>query len=223
MAQMRRIIFLVLLGLAFAPDARADRWLSPQAQQAYSPSRRYLVLVEPAPESTPSATRLSLWDTVGWFRRQRYERRTVNRVSPVKVLVSDQGYVVTLDDWARAGYAHALVIYDPSGHVLRDSRLEELLTSEDLKTCSTKRVLPLVARLVGTSEDLGHSPGCHDNLGRDTHGRRCQRDDQPRPGAIQTPGATCARRPHHIRWRGIRETGRSRAYPVRMASIDISL
>jgi hypothetical protein len=62
-----------------------------------------------------------------------YEVRAVNERSPVAIFVADTGEVLTLDDWGRTGQSHAIVLYDRSGHVVRDLDLEDVLTPEEIR------------------------------------------------------------------------------------------
>jgi hypothetical protein len=58
----------------------------------------------------------------------------VNDVSPVSVLIDDQGqYVVTFDNWHQIGYGDDVVTIDRSdGHIVRKYGLAELLSQEEL-------------------------------------------------------------------------------------------
>ena len=46
--------------------------------------------------------------------------------------VDGKPYVVTRDRWHRVGYDHCLVIYGPDGKVVKDFKLEDLLTERDI-------------------------------------------------------------------------------------------
>jgi hypothetical protein len=52
---------------------------------------------------------------------------------PHRLLVSDRGWVVGVDEWGRLGYNHALVVWDPSGKQVADYRLEQLLSPGDIR------------------------------------------------------------------------------------------
>jgi hypothetical protein len=53
--------------------------------------------------------------------------------TPHRVLVDDDGQaVVTIDTYARLGFAHSLVIYGEQGKLVRDFELEDLLTKEEI-------------------------------------------------------------------------------------------
>lgn len=52
---------------------------------------------------------------------------------PGKVLVSDDGVVVSVDEWYRSGYAHSLVVIDAAGAVVAGHTLEAILTPEEIR------------------------------------------------------------------------------------------
>src|SRR5450755_4163026 len=129
---MKLILTIALVGCTLAGAAAADSWGSPKVQEVISSDKRFRAVVEPekgAPKDQDGAT-LTLWELRDGSAKRRYQRRTVNRWSPVRALVADDGTVVTLDDWLGTGYAHAVVIYAPSGKVVRDSKLDDLLAGE---------------------------------------------------------------------------------------------
>src|SRR6516225_534609 len=60
-----------------------------------------------------------------------WEAKLVN--TPHRVLVDDSGkFVVTIDTYANLGFAHSLVIYGDKGKVIRDFKLEDLLTQDEI-------------------------------------------------------------------------------------------
>lgn len=46
---------------------------------------------------------------------------------PFDAIVTDDGALVTLDQWGRMGYEHAIVVYSPAGKLLRSHHLDALL------------------------------------------------------------------------------------------------
>jgi hypothetical protein len=54
--------------------------------------------------------------------------------TPHRVLVDDSGkFVATIDTYAHLGFAHSLVIYGDKGKVIRDFKLEDLLTQDEIR------------------------------------------------------------------------------------------
>ncbi|MGD8451550.1 MAG: hypothetical protein PVJ57_07000 [Phycisphaerae bacterium] len=52
---------------------------------------------------------------------------------PKNVLVSNDGVVVSIDEWYRSGYAHSLVVIDAAGGVVADHALEAILTPGEIR------------------------------------------------------------------------------------------
>ena len=60
-----------------------------------------------------------------------WEAKLVN--TPHRVLVDDSGkFVVTIDTYGNAGFAHSVVLYGDKGKVIRDFKLEDLLTEDEI-------------------------------------------------------------------------------------------
>jgi hypothetical protein len=54
--------------------------------------------------------------------------------TPHRVLVDDSGkFVATIDTYANLGFAHSLVIYGDTGKVIRDFKLKDLLTPDEIR------------------------------------------------------------------------------------------
>jgi hypothetical protein len=62
-----------------------------------------------------------------------WQARLVN--TPHQVLVDDDGrFVATIDTYGSLGFAHSLVVYGDKGTVIRDFKLEDLLSKEEIET-----------------------------------------------------------------------------------------
>ena len=58
---------------------------------------------------------------------------------PSRAIVAENGkYVITLDSWHRIGFEHCLVVYGEKGKVIADFRLEDLLTTKEIKGLPTE-------------------------------------------------------------------------------------
>lgn len=61
-----------------------------------------------------------------------WQARLLN--TPHQVIVDDTGkFVATIDSYGNLGFAHAVVVYGDNGKVIRDFKLEELLTSNEIE------------------------------------------------------------------------------------------
>jgi hypothetical protein len=86
--------------------------------------------------------RATLFESAGEAKRGRllWRAKLVNEVAPSQAVIRDDGrIVVTLDEFRRGGAAHAVVIYDERGELLREYDLRELLHGDDWKHVSVKR------------------------------------------------------------------------------------
>lgn len=138
--------FLLGLLLVVSPClASADVWWDPVPQHALSENGQYLVRVIPGE---------SLGDTLGfseskkgaYARGEFYEKQPdrsyqliadvalLNPLAPVNILVSNLGYMVTLDNWHNAGYGKVVAIYKSNGQMVRAYELEDLYSSEQIES-----------------------------------------------------------------------------------------
>jgi len=145
---LRRLVALtaLLAGLATAPPAtRADQWISPTETGALSPDGRVVVRVIPgeswgeaegfkgAPIGKHATARFYRLDDAGAAFVQYREQELLNPVMPVFFTVTDEGGLATLDNWHNAGYGPALVIYAPSGAVVKRYELKDLYRVEQIR------------------------------------------------------------------------------------------
>lgn len=72
-----------------------------------------------------------------WFVRVLQEISLVNPVAPVKFLVTDRGYLVTLDNWHNMGYGQVVVSYRPDGQRVAEYELKDLFSSEEIAAFQT--------------------------------------------------------------------------------------
>ena len=129
--------------LAIPVAVFADEWPSAAVTEVFSQSREWFVRVVPG---------ASVGDAIGfggapkgrsaraeWYRRDRdrsyrlvRETTLANPVAPVKFLVTDRGYVVTLDNWHNMGYGSAVVSYGPDGRRVAAYELKDLFSTEEI-------------------------------------------------------------------------------------------
>ncbi len=131
------------IALSFVVFARADDWPAAVVKEEFSASRDWFVRVIPGE---------SLGDTVGfegarqgpyakaefyqrqWDRSYRLEKEVVlsNPVAPVRFLVTDRGYLVTLDNWHNMGHGKVIVSYSPEGQLVSAYELKELFSGQEV-------------------------------------------------------------------------------------------
>jgi hypothetical protein len=138
-AQIGGVLLLASTALA------ADSWPGPRVMTAFSENGTHFVRVEPGE---------SVGDSVGFAGAQHgdyarglfYARQPdrsyqlvadialLNPVAPVDFLVSNTGHLITFDNWHNLGYGKAVAIYDPSGNPVASWELEQLYTSDQLRS-----------------------------------------------------------------------------------------
>jgi hypothetical protein len=130
---MRTVLVLAAL-VASSLTARADEWAAPTTKYVKSDSGRYRAVVVPgATDGKKRAGTVTLYDDKDPVHPAKlYQRKLVNEVAPVQILVADGGQLVTVDEWSKAGYKHVVVIYDHKGKVVVDCALEQVLLPEEL-------------------------------------------------------------------------------------------
>jgi hypothetical protein len=146
--EIRRLaaVAILLACLAFAAlTARADSWISPSETGAVSADGRVVVRVTPGEswgeavgfEGAPKgkharATFYRLDEAGAAFARQR-EQELLNPVMPVVFAVANDGTLATVDNWHNVGYGPVLVVYAPSGEVVKSYALKDLYSEEQMR------------------------------------------------------------------------------------------
>jgi hypothetical protein len=123
----------------------ADSWPTAQIKEVFSASREWFVRVTPG---------TSIGDTVGFagapkgkYAHAEFYLRASDRsyrltkeitllhpVAPVLFLVTDRGYLITLDNWHNMGFGTAIASYSPDGRVIFAHELKHLFSPEEVET-----------------------------------------------------------------------------------------
>jgi hypothetical protein len=143
-------MLLTAAALISASPALADSWAMPTPTTIVSPAGTMRATIIPRPMTSQieyfedkvarrepaggvsgsaartAVARIERKEAGGWtFLR---EQPLLNEVAPVVALVSDTGFVATLDNWHSVGFGeHVLAIYRPDGSVVRSFALPDLL------------------------------------------------------------------------------------------------
>ena len=135
---------LLILALSVLPVAQGDEWPAPVIREVFSQSRAYFVRVVPGK---------SFGDTVGFsgvakgpfataefyhLERDRSYRLAataslLNPVAPAEFLVTDNGFLITLDNWHNMGYGKVVALYTPAGKAIRAYELSDLFTKGEIE------------------------------------------------------------------------------------------
>ena len=128
-----RVLSVLSSLLLLTPGARADDCAPTSGVRLYtSANGRHGFRMSVGANAQPRATgRLFAVDGAS-NDNPIWESQLVN--VPARVLVGEDGRtVVTIDTDCKAGFEHSLVVYGAGGRVLADHRLEDLLTSDEVR------------------------------------------------------------------------------------------
>lgn len=117
-------LLLALPGLVLA-----DSWAPPSLKVVASMDGRALVRVVPGSFRGDKRPEAELYrydkENARYTLRARFQLR--NRIAPVDMLVTGQGELVALDEWAQVGQGTVLTVYAPDGEPRLQRDLDELL------------------------------------------------------------------------------------------------
>lgn len=128
------ISILIIAGIFFSYElGHGDSITLAQSFCAYSESMLYKA------EILPNNNRLSKKTPTAVIYRKtnkEYSEQSrvslVNKASPAMVFISDNGTIVTIDDWVPRGHEHCVVVYSKEGKLLRDYALEDILNKDEI-------------------------------------------------------------------------------------------
>jgi TonB family protein len=159
MGKLQNVFTLVFLTVVFVIAVKADIWVPPGKKTYCSDNKKFCFKVIPkkltgaveyfedkadGKENAGADKRVNENFCKGIFYardkygnlRERWKIKLINEVSPVDVLVSNEGdYVVTFDNWHSVGYGNdVIVIYDAAdGKLVKNLGLSDFLTDDDIK------------------------------------------------------------------------------------------
>jgi hypothetical protein len=126
----KHFLAIAFLVCALPFQAHADKWPLAKKTESFSENRKHMLKIEPHPDglNKPGHCRATL------FRGQKevWSRHLINNYAPVRVFVSDSGqYVLTMDEWHHVGKL-PVVIYGPSGELVRVHSTDSLGLKDDI-------------------------------------------------------------------------------------------
>ena len=132
--------FIASLLLLFSFSLDADSWAPPEAMAALSADASILVRIEPGVLPNRDASNQPHFATASFFRwdhqgrYQPYQQLSLqNKVSPLLIYVSNQGELITLDNWYNSGHGDVVVLYKADGSVLKSFGLSAFYTRPQLE------------------------------------------------------------------------------------------
>lgn len=139
---MLRMQVALMLSLA-AGGLYADQWSAPQTFAAFSPDGQRFVRIYPGCTADRrfgyDCSRKGEPAMAEFFHRQRdHSYRRVaqvllsNPIAPGEVWLTNQGQLITFDNWHERGHGKVVAIYDSRGKRLAAYELTDLLTREEI-------------------------------------------------------------------------------------------
>ena len=141
----RRVKHALALALCLVTGAAgADSWSNPLPRAYASPTGLRVVRVIPgtdkgavlgyqgAPRGAPARAIVYRLNTGGDYAKST-EFELLNPISPMFAAVSDNGELITLDNWHNMGIGESVVVvYSPQGRVVRSLGLAIIYSAEEL-------------------------------------------------------------------------------------------
>lgn len=140
-----RIFATTALCVCLTANVAADDWVTPQIREVFSPDRQYFVRITPGESWGETwgfkGAKIGRHAQAAFFREQpdngyRLERTIdmPNPVAPVEVFVSNNGNLITLDNWHNEGYGAVLVLYHWDGKIVRAYHLSDLFSRKEINS-----------------------------------------------------------------------------------------
>jgi hypothetical protein len=121
----------------------ADDWPGPQTREVFSKGRDHFVRIIPG-ESWGDSIGFAGAPKGPYAKAMFYHRRSdgsyglgttitlLNPVAPVDFYVTDQGYLITLDNWHNMGYGKVLALYGQDGTPIKSYNLSDFFLDEEI-------------------------------------------------------------------------------------------
>jgi len=119
-----------VLGSSLIVAARlsADEWTLPEPARFHARGMQLVAeIFPPASRQNPGKRALCYFYELGYPGTRwdvtptlKWKAELVNEHMPVDAIVSQDGWLVTMNEWYGSGRAHSLVVYDPRGRLVAD-------------------------------------------------------------------------------------------------------
>jgi hypothetical protein len=144
MGMHKLILVLVVLCLSFS--AAADEWAAPNPVSFNSRGFGYVAeIFPPRSRQNPTEKPLCYFYEVGYSggaawkidAKLKWKAALVNDRMPHQALLSQQGRLVTLNEYGELGYKNAVAIYSQTGVLVKTYQLEDFLPASDTEKIQT--------------------------------------------------------------------------------------
>jgi len=125
----------------------ADEWTLPEPASFHSRGMQLVAeIFPPASRQNQGKRALCYFYEVGYPGTRwdvtptlKWKAELVNEHMPVDAIVSQDGWLVTINNWYGAGQAHSLAVYDPRGHLVADWSGDRLFNDPALQKIARDR------------------------------------------------------------------------------------
>ena len=142
------LTILVIYGLAGTIGLSADDWMRPEPASFHSRGMQLVAEIFPPASRQNQGTHAlcyfyelgypgTRWDVTPTLK---WKAELANEHMPVEAIVSQDGWLVTLNEWYGAGQAHSLVVYDPRGRLVADWSGDRLFADPALRKIARDRM-----------------------------------------------------------------------------------
>ena len=142
---MKLRLSLAALLSAAASTASADSWAMPTVREEFSASRDHFVRITPGTDMSAvvgfGGTARGRPARAEYYARQpdrsyrlMHEVDLLNPVAPEKVFVSNDGRLVTVDNWHNRGFGQVVAVYGADGRLVKSYALEDLFPKAHIDT-----------------------------------------------------------------------------------------
>ncbi len=131
--------------LCLCAPAAADDWGAPEPVSFHSRGFGYVAEIFP-PDSRQNSTKRPFcyfyevgYGGIGWKvdAKLKWKAPLVNDLMPYQAVVSMNGRLVTLNEYAALGYKNAVAIYSPTGALVKTYQLDDLMPAADREKIET--------------------------------------------------------------------------------------
>ena len=142
------LTILVISYLAGTIGLSADDWMRPEPASFHSRGMQLVAEIFPPASRQNQGTHAlcyfyelgypgTRWDVTPTLK---WKAELANEHMPVEAIVSQDGWLVTLNEWYGAGQAHSLVVYDPRGRLVADWSGDRLFADPALRKIARDRM-----------------------------------------------------------------------------------
>ncbi len=117
-------------------NAHADKWRKPSTQAVVSENGNIVARIEPSDGKGSKGAMAAIYVFDGANYKLKNEYELDNKISPVKLALSNTGTLIAFDNWYGKGYGNVVSIYNETGAQIRTYKLNQLYPEAIIKSFS---------------------------------------------------------------------------------------